>query len=163
MSRRTSPKTCFVTRSSDELVLFWSFCADLCAFCASLWLKNPFNQRNPRLKVRPKDLHSLAFSFHSLIPPPSSLTTHPWPLTCTKDFVRNYKQNMQNEPNFNPAPEMLNSCIPTSYRRNPDRTPGENEPKTNPIRTQFIAAQPLPKPQRTQSVAAQPMAKPERS
>ncbi len=29
--------------------LFWSFFVSFCAFCAFLWLKNPFNQRNPRL------------------------------------------------------------------------------------------------------------------
>ena len=40
-------------------------------FCTFLWLKNPFNQRNPRYEIR-----------------------------STKGYVRNYKLFMQNEPKF---------------------------------------------------------------
>ena len=67
---------------------------------------------------------------------------------------------MQNEPNFKSTPEMLSHCMPTSYNRKRDRTPGENEPKTNPIRTQtnpispprLSSVQPPLRPRRTVGV-----------
>jgi hypothetical protein len=91
-------------------------CAYKAPFCAFLWLKNPFNLRNPRLI---NDLRS------------------------TKDYVRNYNKNMQNEPKFRKS--QMNVCnyntrdyeqMDTwSIRKNePKRT--QNEPKTNPKRTQ---------------------------
>ena len=46
---------------------------------------------------------------------------------------------MQNEPNFKPATKPLTTYPQRDYINNDHRPPNENEPKTNPIRTQFQA------------------------
>ena len=56
--------------------------------------------------------------------------------TSCPDYQRILTLFMQNEPNFKSAPKALTNCATRTYKRNLDRTPGENEPKTNPIRTQ---------------------------
>jgi hypothetical protein len=78
-------------------------------------------------------------------------------LTSTKHYVRNYKKNMQNEPNFRKSQVNVSDLLIRGYeqmdtwsiRKNEPKT-NPNEPKTNPIlanktpkRTQF-------KPKQTQ-------------
>ena len=153
--------------TSDKFALFWSFYVVFCAFCASLrlkrtvfsclkikvcpkglhnfafyilifnfspcfcaslWLKNPFNQRNPRLI---NDLRS------------------------TKDYVRNYKLFMQNEPKFRKSQMNVTNLITKDYEKrtlgqlgktnpkrtqtNPKRT--QNEPNSNPNKANFRISQ----------------------
>jgi len=43
---------------------------------------------------------------------------------------------MQNEPNFGKAQMNVNKVLIKDYENKPNWTLGENEPKTNPIRTQ---------------------------
>jgi hypothetical protein len=76
-----------------------------------------------KIKVCPKGLHSLAF--YILI---FALSLTSYAISSTKDYVRNYKQNMQNEPKF---------------RKSQMNVRRVNEPKTNPIKANIM-------PKRTQ-------------
>ena len=73
--------------------------------CAFLWLKNMFNQRNPRLI---NDLRS------------------------TKDYVRNYKLFLQNEPKFRKSQMNVSDLLTREYDKMDTWSSGKNEPKTNP-------------------------------
>jgi hypothetical protein len=119
-------------------------------FCASLRLiRTVFNR--PQIKVRPKGLHK------SLTPDPSPLIPNPSPLTSTKDYVRNYKLFLQNEPKFQKVKFNVNKVLTKGYgqmdtwsiRKNePKRT--QNEAKTNPIKANKIPKQTQFKPKQTQ-------------
>jgi hypothetical protein len=96
----------------------------LCAFCASLLLNNPFNQRNPRLT------HYLrAFGNSTNV-------------ECSLQIVL----FMQNKPNFLDDQMNVSSFITTNYEQ---RTMNY-EIKTNPIQSQY---KPNSKPIRTQNEA----------
>ncbi len=90
----------------------------LYAFCAFLWLKNPFNQRNPRLM---NYLH--AFGIFTLVK--RSLQ------------IRLF---MQNEPNFPDDQMNVNKVLTKDYENKSNWTLGENEPKTNPNEANFQKA-----------------------
>ena len=69
--------------------------------CAFLWLKNPFNQRNLRLI---NDLRS------------------------TKDYVRNYKLFMQNEPKFRKVKLNVNKVLTKDYEQMDTWSIGKTKP-----------------------------------
>ncbi len=100
-SRNTSDER---QATSDEVALFWSF---FVVFCAFLWLKNPYNQRNPWLI---NDLRS------------------------TNYYVRNYKKNMQNEPNLPDDQMNVNKVLTKDYENKPNWTLGENKPNQSQCR-----------------------------
>ncbi|MHC4653916.1 MAG: hypothetical protein ACYS91_02735 [Planctomycetota bacterium] len=79
-----------------SLCPLWLFSLFLCAFCAFLWLKNPFN------------------------------------LLSTKDYVRNYNKNMQNEPKLRKSQMNVNKVLTKDYDKKDTWSIGKNEPKTNP-------------------------------
>ncbi len=68
-----------------------------------------------------------------LLIPDTRYWIHPGKRQPTKDYVRNYKLFMQNEPNFQKSQMNVNSFITKDYENKHDWTLGENEPKTNPI------------------------------
>ena len=98
----------------DEFALFWSFFAGFCAF---LWLKNPFNQRNPWLI---NDLRACkAFD------------------NCRDTFTDvmsalQIKLFMQNEPKFRKVKLNVNKVLTKEYDKKETWSIGKNEPKTNP-------------------------------
>ena len=57
----------------------------------------------------------------------------PLPLRSTKDYVRNYNKNMQNEPNFRKSQMNVNEVLTMDYDKMDTWSIGKNEPKTNPI------------------------------
>jgi len=82
-----------------------------CSSCAS-WLKNPFNQCKPRLIKR---------------------------LTTTKDYVRNYKQNMQNKANFPDTQMNASLFITMNYEHRTMNYEIKNKANSNPKQTQYKA------------------------
>ncbi len=56
---------------------------------------------------------------------------------------------MQNEANFGKAQMNVNKVLTKDYENKPNWTPGENEPKTNPIQTQILKTGTRPKTQDT--------------
>ena len=95
-------------------------------FRAFLWLKNPINQRNPRLMN-----HLHAFDIFTLVENPLQI--------CSLF--------MQNEPNFRKSQMNISTIITTDYENKTLSGPGKNEPKTNPIKanTNPIKANIMPK------------------
>jgi hypothetical protein len=87
----------------------------------SLWLKNPFNQRNPRLKVRPKGLHSFAFSLTS------------YGISSTIEQVRKNNLFMQNKANFQKVKFNVNNVLTRDY----DQLDTWSIRKTKPIQSQL--------------------------
>ena len=91
----------------------------LCVFCAFLWLKNLFNQRNPRL------MNYFCAS--------GTIST----------FVERSLQIrlfMQNEPNFRKS-QMNVTDLPTmNYEKMDTWWCEKNKPNSNPIQTQFLSA-----------------------
>jgi len=77
-------------------------CSFYVSFCAFLWLKNPFNQRNLRLI---NDLRS------------------------TKVYVRNYKLFLQNEPKFRKVKLNVNKVLTKDYDKMDTWSIRKNEPK----------------------------------
>ncbi len=102
-----------------------SFTLFLCAFCAFLWLKNPFNQRNPRLI---NDLR--AFGIFTLVEKSLQINLF-----------------MQNKPNFRKSQMNVNKVLTKDYENETLSERGKNKAKTNPIRTQTnpIKANKMPK------------------
>jgi len=128
---------------------FCSFYALFCTFCASLWLKRTVFTRL-QIKVRPKGLHN--FAFYILIFNFSSclrvlrgekireIRVNPWllnDLRSTKDYVRKNNLFMQNEPNFQKVKFNVTKVLTTDYDQLDTWSIRKNEPKTNPIQTQF--------------------------
>ena len=107
--------------------LFWSFFVGFCAFCASLWPKNPFNQRNPRLEDRPKGLHSFTFSTlnfkFSSTTVEESLQIGPF---CS------------NKPNFRKSQMNVNKVLTKDYDKRTLGERGKNKPNSNPIQSQYM-------------------------
>ncbi len=119
----------------------------------SLLLKNPINQRNPRLKVRPKGLYSFAFyilifnfspCLRALCDYKSvKICVNPWLinyLRSTKDYVRNYKPFFAKRTQIRKSQVNVNNVLAKDYdnwtlgqlgKTNPKRT------QTNPKRTQL--------------------------
>ena len=77
----------------------------------NLWLKNPFNQRNPRLMN-----YLRAFGISTTVV--SALQIHLF---------------MQNEPNFRKSQMNVNKVLTKDYEKRTLGQRGKNEPKTNPI------------------------------
>ena len=90
----------------------------LCAFCVFLWLKNPFNQRNPRLIK-----YLRAYKACS---------------TTVEDSLQICSLFMQNEPNLPDDQMNVNKVLTTDYEEKCDWTLGENEPNTNPIKANLV-------------------------
>jgi hypothetical protein len=88
----------------------------LCAFCAFLWLKNLFNQRNPRLMN-----YLRAYTAHS---------------TLVEDSLQ-INSFMQNEPNFRKSQVNVTYIITKDYENETLGEHGKNEPKTNPNEAKF--------------------------
>jgi hypothetical protein len=85
------------------------------------------SQRNPRLKVRPKGLHSFAFYITRYA---SRFTPHE--KRSTKDYVRKNNLFMQNEPKFQKVKLNVNKVLTTDYDKMDTWSIRKNEPKTNP-------------------------------
>jgi len=82
-----------------------------------------------------------------------------YPVTIDAKFVESPLQIhffMQNEPNFLNTPMNVNAIITTRYENKTNWTPGENEPKTNPIKPQKTRFQ-------TQSNPIKPNFKPDQT
>ncbi len=96
-------------------------------FCASLRLIRIVFSRL-KIKVRPKGLHS--FTFYILIFDFSlrPLTPDPWPLTSTKDYVRNYKLFMQNEPKFRKSQMNVTKVLTRDYEKKDTWWSGKTKP-----------------------------------
>jgi hypothetical protein len=76
---------------------------------------------------------------------------HPGKQQPTKDYVRNYKLFMQNEPNFRKSQMNVNLYITRDYENKHNWTLGENEPNSNPIQTQSNPIKPNSNPIQTQN------------
>ncbi len=121
----TRPKTSAISASKNLCNLLLK----ICAICGK-------NQHNPRLKVRPKGLHS--FIFYILI---FAFSLTSYGINSTKDYVRKNNLFMQNEPKFQKVKLNVNNVLTTDYdqldtwsiRKNEPKT-NPNEPKTNPIK-----------------------------
>jgi hypothetical protein len=60
--------------------------------------------------------------------------------TTTNSYVRNYKQNMQNKPNFQKSQMNVNTVITMNYEQrtmNDEKKQTQFKPNTNPIQTQY--------------------------
>ncbi|MHC4735984.1 MAG: hypothetical protein ACYTDW_16230, partial [Planctomycetota bacterium] len=105
----------------------------LCAFCAFLWLKNPFNQRNPRLMN-----YLRAF-----------------------DIFTNVKKSLQiapfcsNKPNFRKSQMNVNKVLTTDYEQLDTWSSGKNKPNSNPIQSQTNPIKANKTPKQTQYKAKQ--------
>jgi len=77
----------------------------------ALWLKNPFNQRNPRLMKYLRAYKALHLS-----------------RTLYKSTLF-----MQNKPNLPDAQMNVNSLLTMTYENKHNWTLGENKPNSNPI------------------------------
>ena len=62
----------------------------------------------------------------------SSLITNE--IRSTKDYVRNYKLFLQNEPKFRKSQMNVNNVLTKDYGNETLGKNGKNEPKTNPIK-----------------------------
>jgi len=62
----------------------------------------------------------------------SKLGMEPTKCQPTKDYVRNYRQIMQNKPNFPEAQMNVNPYNTTDYENKSNPTLGENKPNSNP-------------------------------
>ena len=62
-------------------------------------------------------------------------------IRSTKDYVRNYKQNMQNKPNFRKSQMNVNKVLTRDYEILDTWWSGKNEPKTNPNEPNFKKAE----------------------
>ncbi|MGB2809358.1 MAG: hypothetical protein WBC22_16570 [Sedimentisphaerales bacterium] len=109
---------------SQKVLVVPSITLFLCAFCAFLWLKNPFNQRNQRLI---NDLRS------------------------TKVYVRNYNLFMQNKANFRKVKLNVNKVLTKDYEKMDTWWSGKNKPNSNPIQTQYKPNQTQLKPIKCQN------------
>ena len=69
------------------------------------------------------------------------------PKPTTKDYVRNYKQNMQNKPNFQKSQMNVSSVITMNYEQRTMNDELKNKPNSKPIQSQF---KPNTKPIQTQ-------------
>ncbi len=98
---------------------FRSFYALFCTFCASLWLKNPRNLRNPWLI---NDLRAFGIS-------------------TTVECALQIKLFMQNEPKFRKVKLNVNNVLTKDYDQLDTWSIRKNEPKTNPKRTQIQKGQ----------------------
>jgi len=112
---------------SQKVLEIHSITLFLCAFCAFLWLKNPLNQRNPRLINDLREYKSL--------------------YNCREIFTDvmsalQIRLFMQNEPNFRKSQMNVNKVLTRDYEKRTLGQHGKNEPKTNPKRTQ---TNPIPK------------------
>jgi hypothetical protein len=112
-----------------SLCPLWLFSLFICAFCAFLWLKNPFNQRNPR---NPRLINDLRLRI------------------LTYEIINLF---LQNEPNFRKSQMNISTFITKSYEqltmnnelKNKPKT-NPNEPKTNPIHRSVAPGQAGSKP-----------------
>jgi len=58
-------------------------------------------------------------------------------LRSTKDYVRNYKQNMQNKANFRKSQMNVNAFITMNYEQSTMNYEIKNKPNSKPIQSQF--------------------------
>ncbi len=93
----------------------------LCALCAFLWLKNPFNQLNPRL------INNLR-AYKSLYNGKETFT----------DVMRalQIKLFMQNKAKFRKSQMNVNKVLKKDYERKTLGQRGKKQSQTNPIQTQ---------------------------
>ena len=59
----------------------------------------------------------------------------------TKEYVRNYQQNMQNKPNLPEVKMSVSSVLTKDYENKVDTTLGENKPNSNPNKPNLRKAQ----------------------
>jgi len=93
--------------------------------CAFLWLKNPFNQRNPRLMN-----YLCAFDTSTLVENPLQISPF-----------------LTNKANFRKSQMNVSDYIIREYEQIDTWSNGKNKPKTKPIQSQF---KPNTKPIQTQ-------------
>ena len=110
-------------------VILSNFSSCLCAFCAFLWLKNPFNQRNLRLM---NYLHAFG-------------------IFTTVESALQIRLFMQNEPKFRKSQMIVNKVLTKDYENKTLGEHGKNEPKTNPIKPNSKPIRPKTNPIQTQT------------
>jgi hypothetical protein len=96
----------------------------LCALCAFLWLKNPFNQCKPQLVN-----YLRVFSIFTTVE--KALQIGPF---CT------------NKPNFRKSQMNVKKVLTKDYEKKDTWWIGKNKPNSNPIQTRFKANQSQNKP-----------------
>ena len=129
------------------------------AFCAFSWLKNPCNQRNPRLTIYSSYLRGEKIREISVNPRLISLRAFCaflWlknPFNLRNPRLMNYLRTfgifttvesalqihlfMQNEPNFRKSQMNVNKVLTKDYDKRTLGEYGKNEPKTNPNEPNF--------------------------
>jgi hypothetical protein len=105
--------------------LFWSFYVSFCTFCAFLWLKNPFNQRNPRLINDLRAYKALYICRETFTDVMSALQ------------IRLF---MQNEPKFRKSQMNVNRVLTTDYDKMDTWWSGTKQSQTNPNKAKFKKA-----------------------
>ncbi len=126
--------------------LFWSF---FVSFCAFLWLKNPFNQRNQRLinylhafgifTTVERALQIRLFMQNKPNLPKaqrnvSTIITKDYENKTLGEHGKNEPKTNPNEPNLLNAKMNVNKVLTKNYEKKSNWTLGENEPKTTPIK-----------------------------
>jgi hypothetical protein len=76
-------------------------------------------------------------------------------IRSTKDYVRNYKLFLQNEPKFRKSQMNVNEVLTRDYEQKDTWSIGKNEPKTNPNepKTNPIKANKMPKQTQTNPIS----------
>ena len=118
-SEAQSLPNCHNAPNNQKVLEIRSITLFLCAFCEFLWLKNPFNQRNPRLIN-----YLRTFGI----------------FTTVEDSLQ-IKLFMQNEPKFRKSQVNVNNLLTNAYEKMDTWSTGKNEPKTNPNEPKFKKAQ----------------------
>jgi len=118
-----------------SLCPLWLFSLFLCAFCAFLWLKNPRNQRNPRL-INELRVYKTLYNCRETI-------------TDVMDSLQ-ISSFMQNKPNFLDALMSVSTVITGEYENIANFKLGENKPNTNPIKANTKPIKANTKPKQTQ-------------
>ncbi len=110
-------------------------CAYKAPFCAFLWLKNPRNPCNPRLK-NPIILSNLSSCLRALrgeITPEISVKS--WlikDLRSTKDYVRNYKPFFAKRTQFPKSQMNVTKVLTNAYEERTLGERGKKQSQTNP-------------------------------
>jgi len=127
-----------------SFLLLWLFSLFLCVFCAFLWLKNLFNQRNPRLNI---SSCSSCLRGEKI----REISVNPWlindlrarialyicrGLSTTVESSLQIKLFMQNKPNFRKS--QMNVCVFTqkAYENWTLGERGKNKANSKPIQSQ---------------------------
>jgi hypothetical protein len=116
------PKT---SVTSVNPVILSNLSSFLCAFCAFLWLKNPFNQRNPRLINDLRAYKSLYICRE---------------LSTSVESSLQIKLFMQNKANFRKVKSNINKVLRRVYDQLDTWSSGKKQSQTKPNKAKFKKA-----------------------